>query len=105
MLRIYFTMLDVIRLLRPVVAAIERHDIPLAKQMRSAANSVLLNLAEGSGSHGGTRLARYRTSLGSARETWSCLDAGEGWGYVDDLDPRIRSGLNSVIAVLVDVTT
>jgi hypothetical protein len=29
---------------------------------------------EGSGSHGGTRLARYRTALGSARETGACLD-------------------------------
>jgi four helix bundle protein len=36
---------------------------------RRASASVALNLAEGSGSAGGTRNSRYRTALGSARET------------------------------------
>jgi len=36
--------------------------------------SVALNLEEGSGSCGGTRNARYRTALGSARETGACID-------------------------------
>jgi four helix bundle protein len=104
MLRIYFVMLDVIRLMRPVVTQIDTHDRELGKQLRQAENSVVLNTAEGSGSHGGTRLARYRTALGSAKETWSCIDAAEAQGYVRDVDPKVREGLRQVIGTLVNVT-
>jgi len=103
MLRIYDTMLDVIRAMRPVLVAIERHDRELGKQMRQAQNSVVLNLAEGSGSHGGTRNARYRTALGSANETRACLDAAEAQGYVTRVDPAVRAGLREVIGTLVNV--
>jgi hypothetical protein len=67
MLQIYSTMIDALHMLRPVLVAIERHDADLGKQLRRAAASVALNLAEGSGSAAGTRTARYRTALGSAR--------------------------------------
>ena len=53
MMRIYDTMMEVLVGLRPVVAAIEGYDRDLARQMRRAASSVVLNTAEGSGSHGG----------------------------------------------------
>ena len=103
MLRIYYVMLDVIRLMRPVLVQIERHDRELGKQTRQAENSVVLNVAEGSGSHAGTRNARYRTALGSAKETRACLDAAEAQGYVGEVDPRIREGLREVIGTLINV--
>ena len=46
MLKIYEVSLSVIRRLRTVLGAIERHDPDLARQLRRAASSVTLNVAE-----------------------------------------------------------
>jgi four helix bundle protein len=101
MLRIYSVILEVLRELRPVVAAIEAHDRDLARQLRRAATSVALNCGEGSGSHGGTRRERYRNALGSARETGACLDAAMALGYVERIDGVLLDRLDHVHAVLV----
>ena len=82
MLSIHDVMLDAIGDMRPIVRAIEKHDRDLGNQLKRAASSVVLNLAEGSGSFGGVRPQRYRTALGSARETMSCLLVAERAGYV-----------------------
>jgi four helix bundle protein len=100
MLRIYSVILEVLRGLRPVVAAIEEKDRDLARQLRRASTSVALNCSEGSGSHGGTRRERYRNALGSARETGACLDAALALGYVDGIDEALLDQLDHVRAVL-----
>ena len=104
MMRIYDVMIQLIVGLRPVVRRIERFDGDLVKQMRRAANSVALNMAEASGSSGGVRTQRYRTALGSARETWACLDVAEANGYVEAVDAELRKKLSQVIATLIKVT-
>jgi four helix bundle protein len=86
MLRIYTTMLDVLRGLRPVIEAIEKRDRDLGRQLRRASSSVALNMQEGTGSYGGTRRERYRSALGSARETGACLDVALALGYLDEVD-------------------
>jgi len=101
MLRIYSTVIEVLRMLRPVIAEIERHDRDLARQLRRASGSIALNLAEGSGSHGGTRTERYRNALGSARETGACLDVAGALGYVGDVEVMLLDRLDQVRATLV----
>jgi four helix bundle protein len=101
MLRIYSTVIEVLRMLRPVIAEIERHDRDLARQLRRAAGSIALNTAEGSGSHGGTRTERYRNALGSARETGACLDVADALGYVSAVDAVLLDRLDYVRATLV----
>ncbi len=101
MLRIYSTVIEVLRMmLRPVIADIEKHDRDLGRQLRRASGSIALNLAEGSGSHGGTRTERYRNALGSARETGACLDVAHALGYVRSVDDRLLDRLDHVRATI-----
>jgi four helix bundle protein len=103
MLTIYETMLGVIRQMQPVVQRIEGCDRDLGRQLRRAASSVALNVAEGSGSSGRTRRERYRNALGSARETTACLDVAVANGYVEGLDAKMLDDLDRVRATLVKV--
>ena len=105
MLRIYETMIEVLRGLTPVTAVIETHDRDLARQLRRAASSVALNISEGSGSSAGTRRERYRNALGSARETGACLDVALACGYIESVDAGVLDGLDKVRATLVKVAT
>jgi four helix bundle protein len=101
MLRIYGVMLEVLKTMRPVLAAIETKDRDLARQARRAGTSVVLNLAEGTGARGGTRRQRYSDALGSAREFRGCLDSALALGYVGQVESE---GLREVIGSLVKLT-
>jgi four helix bundle protein len=103
MLRIYDDMLDALKLMRAMVSAIDRRDPDLARQLRRASSSVALNLAEGSGSCGRLRTARYRTALGSARETMACLQVAEAYGYVEAVPQALLDAMNRVVGTLVRV--
>jgi four helix bundle protein len=100
MLRIYSTVIEVLRNLRSVVAQIETHDRDLARQLRRAAASMALNLSEGSGSRAGTRRERYQTALGSARETGACLDVALALGYIEGVGGQTLAQLDCVRATL-----
>ena len=103
MLKIYETMIEVLRGLKETAVAIEAHDRDLARQLRRASSSVALNLSEGSGSSGGTRRERYRNALGSARETGACLDVAIACGYVEGVDRELLDRLDRVRATLVKI--
>jgi four helix bundle protein len=105
MLSIHDVMLDAIATMRPVVQAIAGHDGDLASQLKRSASSVVLNIAEGSGSAGGVRRQRYRTALGSAREAWSCLLVAERAGYIAAIPSALPTQMNRVIGTLVRVAT
>ncbi len=104
MLRIYESTLRVVRWLKGPLSGIEKHDADLARQLRRASASIALNIAEGSGSRGGVRRARYLTALGSARETLACLDVAEAFGYVEGVDGAMRGLLLGVAAALCKLT-
>jgi four helix bundle protein len=103
MLRIYDTMINALTMLRPIIEQVERSDRDLGNQLRRCAASVVLNVAEGSGSRGGNRTVRYRSALRSTRETIACLDVAVALGYVESIDARIRESLESVRRVLTSV--
>ncbi len=103
MLRAYQDMLDAVRAMRGVVFVIDKRDPDLARQLRRAASSVVLNVAEGSGSFGRVRTVRYRTALGSARETLACLQTAEAFGYVGTVPQGVIDAMNRVIGTLVRV--
>ncbi len=103
MLKIYDDMLDTVRSMRSMLAAIDKRDADLARQLRRAASSVVLNVAEGSGSFGRVRTMRYRTALGSARETLACLRVAEAFGYVETMPDAMTERMNRVIGTLVRV--
>jgi four helix bundle protein len=100
MLRIYTTIIGVLRMLRPAIARIEAHDRDLARQLKRASASIALNASEGSGCSGGTRRERYRNALGSARETGACLDVAIALGYVEEVDAALLDALDRVRATL-----
>ena len=76
--------LSIIRSLRPLLGSIKRLDASLVKQIRTAASSVSLNLAESRGRRGKDAVHFQRIALGSAEETTACLLVAEAWGYLDN---------------------
>ena len=105
MLRIYDTSLSVITRLRPFIEAIHGHDSDLARQLRRASSSIVLNIAEGSYARGRRREAHYHIALGSAKESKACLDVAVALGYVEAVDARLFAELGDVCAVLYSLVT
>ena len=66
--------------LGPVVKRLAQMDRGLADQVRRAASSVPLNLAEGARRTGRDRLHCYRIAAGSAAEVRAALRVAQAWG-------------------------
>jgi four helix bundle protein len=87
--------------LRPLLDRIGRRDRDLAGQLRRAAASVVLNLAEGARRMGKDRLHFYRVAAGSAAETQSGLELAGAWGYLDPAEVKpAQILLDRVLAML-----
>ena len=68
--------------MQPLVALIHKRDRALADQLRRAASSIVLNIAEADGSIGGNKTLRFSTACGSAKETRATLQLAAAWGYI-----------------------
>jgi four helix bundle protein len=74
--------LTIISLLKPLVESISRKDRELASQLRRAANSIPLNIAEGLGTEAGNARLRFETARGSLYEARAALRVAIAWGYI-----------------------
>ena len=72
--------LEAIRALRSPLLPLRSRDPKLYEQIRRAASSVALNLAEGQGRRGKDRQHFWRIALGSAREVEVALRVAVAWG-------------------------
>jgi four helix bundle protein len=100
MLKIYQDALVMLERLAIEISTIERHDGDLARQLRRAGASVVLNIAEGSYARGGNRKALYNVALGSAKEVHACLDVAKAYRYLAAVDESIAARLNVICGVL-----
>jgi four helix bundle protein len=73
---------DAVRHLREPIEAVARRDPSLADQLRRAACSAVLNLAEGRRRRGRDRTHCFRIAAGSADEARSALELAVDLGYV-----------------------
>jgi four helix bundle protein len=96
---------EMIESLRPALESLKRSDPDLAKQLRRAAPSVLLNLGEGSRRVGADRLHHYRIAAGSAAEVRDVIFVARSWRYVDAaLVERADALLDKILAILWTLT-
>jgi len=100
MLRIHETAIELVREVMPLIREIERRDGDLAGQARRALMSTPLNIAEGSEQPGKRRALHYRIALGSARETWSALQAAEAAEYIGAPSKDLKNKFDQVIGTL-----
>jgi len=74
---------EVVREIAPLVQSIREQDAKLADQLRRAAQSVVLNIAEGRGNDAGNARLRFATACGSAKEVRAALHVATDWGYIE----------------------
>ena len=82
-MNVYDRARDVVRELVPLLHTIREYDKSLAGQLKRAAQSVVLNIAEGRGSDAGNARARFSTACGSAKEVRAALNVASDWGYIE----------------------
>ena len=75
-----------IRILRGVVLVVEKRDRDLGSQIRRAASSVVLNLAEGRGRSGRDQVRFFRIARGSALEVEAGLRLALEWGHASETE-------------------
>ena len=100
-LRVLRDSIQLIELLRPVAAGLRRDNRDLADQLRRAAQSIPLNIAEGVASDDGNRRARWKTALGSTYEVRAALAVAAAWGELDEARvARLDEALDFIAARL-----
>ena len=100
---VYEAALGLVAALRPVPERLKGEDRGLADQMRRAASSVALNIAEGNRRAGLDRVHFFRIAAGSAAEVKAALEIAAAWGMIDAA-PVADAELDRVLAMLWKLT-
>ena len=100
-LRIYPTVLELVRRLSPYLPLLRARSASLGEQLERALISVPLNIAEGEYSRGKNRQARYQSAAASAREVLACFETAEALGWLKPLEPDLVALFQQVIGTLV----
>ena len=105
MLTIYPFILETLTIIQPLAVNISRKDADLGRQLRRAASSIALNVAEGQYSRGKNREVRYHSALGSARESLACFEIATAMGYAPALPGDVADRFDRIIATLVRLSS
>jgi len=90
----------VVQELAPLLQTIRDHDKSLADQLKRAAQSVVLNIAEARGNDAGNARARFSTACGSAKEVRAALNVASDWGYIEaHMATHLDGKLDEVCAI------
>ncbi len=101
----YDRSIELVAQLAALAVTLDRHDRDLAKQLRCAASSIALNIAEGRRREGKDRCYLFRVAAGSAEETRACLQVAAAWGYLDAASAETPlATLDRVAAMLYGLT-
>jgi len=97
--------LSIVEALAPLMPLIQRQDRALAVHLRTAASSMVLNIAESEYSDPGNKRARLFTAAGSANESRSAVRVAVAWGYVrQERATDVLARLERVMAILWKLT-
>jgi four helix bundle protein len=95
----YEVSVQLVRSLRDLVPVVEKSDRDLGDQIRRAASSVVLNLAEGQRSMKGNKQKHYALAHGSANEVKAGLQIACAWGWVTEAKEPLAI-LDRLLAIL-----
>ncbi len=96
---VYNVALELVRTLRPIVAALREHSSNIADQIERAGTSLVLNLGEGNRRAGKDRRRFFVMAQGSASEILAALDVADAWGWIVDAQ-AVRALLDRERALL-----
>lgn len=97
--------LELIDALVPLMPRIKQRDRCLEDQLRRAASSIGLNVAEAALSDPGNKRARFHTAAGSARGTQHALRQAIAWRHVSDGEAeRALRLVRRIVAILWRIT-
>jgi four helix bundle protein len=104
-LQVHELALSIVEALAPILPLIQKHDRGLAIQLRTAASSMVLNIAESEYSDPGNRRARLFTAAGSTNESRSAVRLAIAWGYVkSERVADVLARLDRAMAILWKLT-
>ncbi len=99
----YDAALGLVSALRPVLEQLKTRDRALADQLRRAASSVALNIAEGNRRAGQDRIQFFRIAAGSAAEVRAALEVAAAWESIE-ASPAAEVQVDRVLAMVWKLT-